>query len=40
MVPIMVGDHVTAQGGFEVHNGVRVFWAHTLEVHTSPTPEE
>ncbi|MCU1382973.1 MAG: tandem-95 repeat protein [Acidobacteria bacterium] len=39
MVPILVGDHVTAQGGFEVHNGVRVFWAHTLEVHTSPAQE-
>jgi hypothetical protein len=36
MLPIVAGDHITAQGGFEVHNGVRVFWAHALVVHTSP----
>jgi hypothetical protein len=36
MLPILQGDHVTARGGFEVHDGVRVFWAHTLVVHTSP----
>jgi hypothetical protein len=39
MLPILVGDHITAQGGFEVHDGVRVFWAHTLTVTTSPMPE-
>jgi hypothetical protein len=36
MLPIVIGDHVTAQGGFEVNDGVRVFWAHALLVHTSP----
>lgn len=36
MVPIGLGDHITAQGGFEVYDGVRVFWAHALVVHTSP----
>ena len=36
MLPIVNGDHVTARGGFEVHDGVRVFWAHTLIIHTSP----
>jgi hypothetical protein len=36
MLPIVKGDHITAQGGFEVYDGVRVFWAHTLVVHTSP----
>ena len=40
MLPVLVGDHVTAQGGFEVHDGVRVFWAHSLTVHTSPAQEE
>jgi hypothetical protein len=39
MVPIVPGDHVTARGGFEVHDGVRVFWAHTLVVHTSPVAD-
>jgi hypothetical protein len=37
MLPIARGDHVTARGGFEVYDGVRVFWAHALVVHTSPT---
>jgi len=37
LVPILKGDHVTARGGFEVHGGSRIFWAHTLTVHTSPT---
>jgi hypothetical protein len=36
MLPIVVGDHITAQGGFETYDGVRVFWAHALVVHTSP----
>jgi len=27
---------VTARGGFEVHGGARVFWAHTLMVQTPP----
>ena len=40
MLPILVGDHVTAQGGFEVHDGVRVFWAHALVVHTSPGADD
>ena len=40
MLPILVGDHVTAQGGFEVHDGVRVFWAHALVDHTSPGGED
>jgi hypothetical protein len=39
MLPIIVGDHITAQGGFEVYDGVRVFWAHALVVHTSPEAE-
>jgi hypothetical protein len=33
-LPLLNGDHVTARGGFEVHRGARVFWAHTLVVHT------
>ena len=36
MLPIVVGDHITAQGGFETYDGVRVFWAHALVVHSSP----
>jgi hypothetical protein len=36
LVPIRPGDHVTARGAFEVVDGVRVFWAHALIVHTSP----
>ena len=39
MLPIVKGDHLTAQGGFEVYDGVRVFWAHALVVHTSPDAE-
>lgn len=39
MVAIVRGDHVTARGGFEVHDGVRVFWAHSLVVHTSPVAD-
>ena len=35
-LPLLRGDHVTARGGFEVHRGARVFWAHTLLVQTSP----
>jgi len=35
-LPLLKGDHVTARGGFEVHGGARVFWAHTLMVQTSP----
>jgi hypothetical protein len=34
MVPIVAGDHVTARGGFQVVDGTRVFWAHTLLVHS------
>jgi hypothetical protein len=36
LLPIRRGDHVTAQGAFEVVDGVRIFWAHTLVDHTSP----
>ena len=36
LVPIRPGDHMTARGTFEVVDGVRVFWAHSLIVHTSP----
>jgi hypothetical protein len=36
LLPIRLGDHVTAQGAFEVVDGVRIFSAHTLVVHTSP----
>jgi hypothetical protein len=36
MVPIVAGDHVTAKGGFQVVDGIRVFWAHTLLVHSPP----
>jgi hypothetical protein len=36
MLPLLKGDHVAARGGFEVHGGTRVFWAHTLVVQTSP----
>lgn len=36
-LPILPGDHITALGGFEVHDGVRVFWAHTVVDHSSPT---
>jgi hypothetical protein len=36
LVPIRLGDHVTAQGAFEVVDGVRIFSAHTLVDHTSP----
>jgi hypothetical protein len=36
LVPIRPGDHVTAQGAFEVVDGVRIFSAHTLVDHTSP----
>jgi hypothetical protein len=35
MLPVVRGDHVTAQGGFEVHQGVRVFWAHTFVIHAA-----
>ena len=30
LVPIEPGDHVTATGHFEVVDGIRIFWAHTL----------
>jgi hypothetical protein len=36
LLPIRLGDHVTAQGAFEVVDGVRIFSAHTLVDHTSP----
>ena len=36
LVPIRLGDHVTAQGALEVVDGVRIFSAHTLVDHTSP----
>jgi hypothetical protein len=36
LVPIRIGDHVTALGGFEVVDGTRIFSAHTLVDHTSP----
>jgi len=36
LLPIRVGDHVTAQGAFEVVDGVRIFSAHTLVDRTSP----
>jgi hypothetical protein len=36
MLPIIAGDHITALGGFEVREGIRVFWAHTLVVQTPP----
>lgn len=35
-LPLLKGDHVAARGGFEVHGGARIFWAHTLIVQTSP----
>ena len=40
VLPIAVGDHVTAIGGFDVNRGTRVFWAHTLVVQTAVNPEE
>lgn len=36
MVPIRIGDHINARGAFQVVDGVRVFWAHTVVVDTSP----
>ena len=36
LLPIRLGDHVIAQGAFEVVDGVRIFSAHTLVDHTSP----
>ena len=36
LVPIRLGDHVTAEGAFEVVDGVRIFSAHTLVDRTSP----
>ena len=36
LLPIRLGDHVTAQGAFEVVDGVRIFSAHSLVDHTSP----
>jgi hypothetical protein len=36
LIPIRVGDHVTALGAFEVIDGVRIFSAQTLVDHTSP----
>jgi hypothetical protein len=36
LLPIQLGDHVTALGAFEVVGGVRVFWAHTLVDRASP----
>jgi hypothetical protein len=36
MAPVVAGDHVTARGGFQVVEGTRVFWAHTLLVHSPP----
>jgi len=36
VIPIVKGDHVTARGGFEVRDGSRIFWAHTLIVQSSP----
>ena len=36
LLPIRLGDDVTAQGAFEVVDGVRIFSAHSLVDHTSP----
>jgi hypothetical protein len=36
LLPIRVGDHVAAQGAFEVVDGVRIFSAHSLVDQTSP----
>jgi hypothetical protein len=36
LLPIRPGDHVTAQGAFEIVDGARIFSAHTLVDHTSP----
>jgi hypothetical protein len=36
LLPIRLGDHVTAEGAFEVVGGVRIFSAHTLVDRTSP----
>jgi hypothetical protein len=36
LLPIRLGDHVTAQGAFEVVDGVRIFSAHSLVDETSP----
>ena len=36
LLPIRLGDHVTAQGAFEVVDGVRIFSAHSLVDQTSP----
>ena len=36
LLPIRLGDHVTAEGAFEVVDGVRIFSAHTLVDRTSP----
>jgi hypothetical protein len=36
LLPIRPGDHVAAQGAFEVVNGVRIFSAHSLIDQTSP----
>jgi hypothetical protein len=36
LLPIRLGDHVRAQGAFEVVDGVRMFSAHSLVDETSP----
>ena len=36
LLPIRLGDHVTAHGAFEVVDGVRIFSAHSLVDETSP----
>jgi hypothetical protein len=36
LLPIRLGDHVRAQGAFEVVDGVRIFSAHSLVDGTSP----
>jgi hypothetical protein len=36
LLPIRLGDHVRAQGAFEVIDGVRIFSAHSLVDETSP----
>jgi hypothetical protein len=35
--PILLGDHIAAEGNFEIVNGVQFLSAHTLTVHTSLT---
>jgi hypothetical protein len=36
LVPIEPGDHVTATGYFDVVDGIRILWAHTVIVETTP----